>query len=281
MGGFVGNSLLRRNILDNLDMIKIVGSNSAITYNNGVDILTLKIKNNFPSKELVPTEYNFFINDNLILSKQVDSKNINTKEEYYILGGCLCNDLNSLLFKKDKYIYTNDKVLSDKFNYELNDNLFIAISNLPLKIYYNSNKQEKGIMINDKKYIIDINRNIEKQIEDIINNYFKSIDKLEIRIKKILTYYNINNEKIDNCYKDVEKVINKNLKFKLTKKQIQMIIDEINNIKNVYDRFIKYNSDTEDILIEVFKINTMLEQLMNANEEIFNCKQWYNKTYKI
>lgn len=118
-------SLLRKNILDNLDLLKIIGFNLNVTYTDNNNILLLKCCNDLNSG----SEYSFFINDKLLLYKK---GNI---EKYFILDGCLYNDieLSSWYFKKDGNIHdSTNNILVEIFKINMsleqlmseNDELF-------------------------------------------------------------------------------------------------------------------------------------------------------------
>lgn len=99
----MGSSLLKRNILDNLELLKITHQYQDIIYYAGDDLVKLKIDYN-----LNFIEYKLLLNDKLLFLKQ-EGKNIN-KEEYHILDGCIYNNLNedcNLIYKQNNDLQIN------------------------------------------------------------------------------------------------------------------------------------------------------------------------------
>ena len=107
------SSLLRRNILDCFELIKITHQYQNINCNIGEAKLELQI-----TKKLNIIEYKLLLNNQLLFLKQ-EGKNI-SKEEYYILNVCVYNDLNN----NGELIYQNNNDNYMKYQIKTSDVLF-------------------------------------------------------------------------------------------------------------------------------------------------------------
>ena len=265
----MGNSLLRKDVLDRLKIF-----NGKIKYKDRNDILVLEgIYKKIPN-EMEEIVYKFFLNDKILLLKTKGYQNNGgyrwNKEEFYILDGYIYNDLNSnseAIFHKDGYIYSNDRVSGNNVNYEVNDNLFVAIPSLSLiNVYYDFKTKEIGIMINDRKYKIDENIDIEVQVKTFLEDYYNKVEDIKSKIKVLLTDEIFNKQKSEKCYKIIGNTIDEYLNLELSSNQLDNIINEINNIRFIYDNYIDYKYNAEIKLSKIYKVSTLMERLLIGHE---------------
>lgn len=268
-------SLIGKDILEKLKKIKKY--NGKITYKDKDNILLLDKKYRKISQESEEIDYKLFLNDKLILSKiegfQNNGEYKYNKEEYYIFDGYIYNDLESnteLTFHKDGYIYSNDKVKGQNTSYEIINNTLISQSSFSsINAYYDIKLKEVGIIINNKKYKIDINYDIESQIINIIDDYSNKIVELKFKIKQLLEDEIFNKQNALKCYKKIDNDIDEYLKINFIQNQFDNVVIEVNNIKNIYENYLNYIYNAELNLVEIYKINLYLEKVLDHQQKQF------------